>query len=272
YHQYFTISNNTGNIKNDTTQDDVEMLVGWLFFNAPMDMVQVLIPNDDGYSALMDISITSQMSSDDTMALYNDLMDDTQSLRGMGLYAQVTGETIVTEMIMSDMDRSQTTSLLTTLIASLIILTIVMYAFSRSFFLGAISLLPIVFCVIWMWGIMFIFGIPLNVMTLTIASLTVGMGVTYGIHITHRFVEEFKRDGDIENAVDKAVGKTGVSLLGAALTTIVGFGIIGFSILPPLQQFGLITALAIGFSFIGAVFVLPAILVIWARNNQKNRA
>jgi predicted RND superfamily exporter protein len=271
YHQYFTVSNDTGNIKNDTTQDDVEMLVGWLFFNAPLDMVQVLIPNDDGYSALMDIGITSQMSSDDTMTLYNNLMDDTQSLRGMGLYAQVTGETIVTEMIMSDMDRSQTTSLLTTIIASLIILTIVMYAFSRSFFLGAISLLPIVFCVIWMWGIMFIFGIPLNVMTLTIASLTVGMGVTYGIHITHRFVEEFRRDGDIENAVDKAVGKTGVSLLGAALTTIVGFGIIGFSILPPLQQFGLITALAIGLSFIGAVFVLPAILVIWARNNHKNR-
>lgn len=272
YHQYFTTGNNTGTIKNDTTQDDVEMLVVWLFFNAPMDMVQVLAPNDDGYSALMDISITSQMSSDETMALYNDLMDDTQSLRDMGLYAQVTGETIVTEMIMSDMGRSQTTSLLTTLIASLIILTIVMYAFSRSFFLGGISLLPIVFCVIWMWGIMFIFGIPLNVMTLTIASLTVGMGVTYGIHITHRFVEEFKRDGDIENAVDKAVGKTGVSLLGAALTTIVGFGIIGFSILPPLQQFGVITALAIGLSFIGAVFVLPAILVIWARNNKKNRA
>ena len=116
---------------------------------------------------------------------------------------------------------------------------------------------------------MFIFGIPLNVMTLTIASLTVGMGVTYGIHITHRFVEEFKRNGDIDNAVDKAVGKTGVSLLGAAITTIIGFGIIGFSILPPIQQFGVITALAIGLSFIGAVFVLPAILVIWARQKQK---
>ncbi|NYT11328.1 MAG: RND family transporter [Methanomassiliicoccales archaeon] len=272
YHQYFTVSNNTGFIKNDTTQDDVEMLVGWLFFNAPMDMVQVLMPNDDGYSALMDISITSQMSSDDTMALYNNLMDDTQSIRDMGLYAQVTGETIMTELIISDMDKSQMTSLITTLIASLIILTIVMYAFSRSFVLGAVSILPVVLCVVWMWGIMFIFGIPLNVMTLTIASLTVGMGVTYGIHITHRFVEEFKRNGDIDNAVNKAVGKTGVSLLGAALTTIVGFGIIGFSILPPLQQFGVITALAIGLSFIGAVFVLPAILVIWARTKQKNRA
>ncbi|NYT16366.1 MAG: MMPL family transporter, partial [Methanomassiliicoccales archaeon] len=80
------------------------------------------------------------------------------------------------------------------------------------------------------------------------------------------------RNGDIDNAVNKAVGRTGVSLFGAAITTIIGFGIIGFSILPPIQQFGVITALAIGLSFIGAVFVLPAILVIWARTKQKNRA
>jgi predicted RND superfamily exporter protein len=272
YHQYFTVNDNHGNIKNETTQEDVEMLVGWLYLNAPMDMVQVLAPNDDGYSALMDIPIVNQMSPEDTRTLYDNLMGDTQPLRDMGLYAQATGDTIVTEVIITDMGSSQTTSLLTTLIASLIILTIVMYAFSRSFVLGAISMLPIVFCVIWMWGIMFIFGIPLNVMTLTIAALTVGMGVTYGIHMTHRFVEEFQRNGDIDNAVNKAVGRTGVSLFGAAITTIIGFGIIGFSILPPIQQFGVITALAIGLSFIGAVFVLPAILVIWARTKQKNRA
>ena len=78
-------------------------------------------------------------------------------------------------------------------------------------------------------------------------------------------MEEIDAHGNIEEAVDDAVGQTGVSLFGAAMTTIIGFGIISFSVLPPMQQFGFITAMAIAYSFIGAVFVLPAILVVWAR-------
>ena len=150
YQQYFIIGNGSGSIKVNTTQEDVDMLVGWLYLNAPLSIYQVLVPNDDGYSALMDVAIVSQMSSEDTRTLYDNLMSDTQGLRDAGMYAQVTGETILTEVIITDLDRSQITSLITTLIASLIILTIVMYAFSRSFVLGAISILPIVFCVIWM--------------------------------------------------------------------------------------------------------------------------
>jgi len=112
---------------------------------------------------------------------------------------------------------------------------------------------------------MFILDISLNVMTLTIAALTVGMGVTYGIHITHRFNAELSDGRSVEDAVRRTTRQTGKGVLGAALTTSVGFAIIGFSAMVPMQQFGIITAMAILYSYLGASLVLPSMLVLWGR-------
>ena len=95
---------------------------------------------------------------------------------------------------------------------------------------------------------MFLLGISLNVMTLTIAALTVGMGVTYGIHITHRFNAEIREGKGTDEAILQTTKQTGKGVLGAALTTSIGFAIIGFSTMVPMQQFGLITAIAIIYS------------------------
>ena len=60
-----------------------------------------------------------------------------------------------------------------------------------------------------------------------------------------------------------------VALFGAAATTMVGFGLLVFVVLPPIQQFGGISALAILFSFFASVFVLPSILSLWARVKMR---
>jgi predicted RND superfamily exporter protein len=116
---------------------------------------------------------------------------------------------------------------------------------------------------------MYIMDLSLNVMTITISSLTVGLGVTYGIHISHRFIEELQKS-NIEEASCKTVQSTGISLFGAAATTIAGFGLLTFALMPPLQQFGQITALTILFAFISSVFILPSFLVVWARRFYKS--
>ena len=105
-------------------------------------------------------------------------------------------------------------------------------------------------------------------MTITISSLTIGLGVTYGIHISHRFIEELAKS-NIEQASFTTVQSTGISLFGAAATTIAGFGLLTFSLMPPLQQFGEITALTILFAFISSVFILPSFLILWARWIQR---
>jgi len=134
--------------------------------------------------------------------------------------------------------------------------------------LGALTLIPVALCVVWILGSMYLLGIPLNVMTLSIASLTVGLGVTYGIHVTHRFVEEMV-DKDVDEACRLTILHTGSALFGAAATTIAGFGLLVFALMPPLQQFGGITALTILYSFIAATFILPSVLGIWAKRKKR---
>jgi predicted RND superfamily exporter protein len=190
--------------------------------------------------------------------------------------------------------------------------------------LGLITITPVIFCVAWTLGTMYLVNIPLNMMTITIASLTIGLGITYGIHITHRFLEDLKnynsknhlmiqkrvgcpncgeivkvsgKPGEvikvtcpscatlgkvtfkkpisttsyIDDACRSTVTHTGTALFGAAATTISGFGLLVFALLPPLQQFGSITALTILYSFLASVFILPTFLVVWAKWKQKNK-
>ena len=115
---------------------------------------------------------------------------------------------------------------------------------------------------------MVVIGYSLNVMTTLIGALTIGLGVTYAIHISHRFIEELEEHHSLENAVNNTVKNTGFSLFGAAMTTVLSFGVLSQSILVPMQQFGTITALTILFSFLSSVWVLPSILVIWAKNSN----
>ena len=96
-------------------------------------------------------------------------------------------------------------------------------------------------------------------------ALTVGLGVTYAIHITHRFIEELDKQHDVDAALDECLKNTGLALFGAAATTVGGFAVLIASTLPPLRQFGTITAMSITFSIISGIFVLPSLLRLWAR-------
>ena len=69
----------------------------------------------------------------------------------------------------------------------------------------------------------------------------------------------------LEKAVNNTVKNTGSALFGAAMTTVLGFGVLFFAILPPMKQFGTMTALTIFYSFLSSVWVLPSLLVLWAR-------
>jgi multidrug efflux pump subunit AcrB len=108
-------------------------------------------------------------------------------------------------------------------------------------------------------------------MTITIASLTIGMGITYSIHVSERFTEDLKKFKTPGKACENTLTHTGMALAGAFLTTSGGFGILFFHQLPPLQQFGVLIALSIAYSFLASAYVLPTFLILWAkwRNNYR---
>jgi len=260
YSKYF---DNSGMPRNGTTEENITALYDYIF-NANGKMASSVLHKDGSYDAsLIQISTNTGGDNKKIMKLYDELKKDAAPFYQFKV--SVTGDEIVTVMTEKTLNEGQTESLLLTIISSFIILVIIFYLRDKSVMLGIITAIPIIFCVSWILGSMFLLGISLNVMTITIASLTVGLGVTYGIHISHRFVEEVEKNGDIEKAAHRAVNSTGVSLFGAAATTIAGFALLSFSLMPPLQQFGEMTALTILYAFISAVFILPSFLTLWAR-------
>ncbi len=187
------------------------------------------------------------------------------SLDGDGLEASATGQVIVFHVVEQELFSTVIESLLVTLVAVFAFLMAGYRWLHGSATLGAITLAPIAFSVAWILGSMYLLGISFNVMTGLITSLTVGLGVAYNIHMTERYMLERGRGADTWEALSRAVTGTGGALLGSAATTVGGFGVLVFAILPPLQQFGLITGLTIVYAFLGSVFVLPSFLALWTR-------
>ncbi|MCK5031558.1 MAG: MMPL family transporter, partial [Thermoplasmatales archaeon] len=109
----------------------------------------------------------------------------------------------------------------------------------------------------WEPGFLVALDIPLSVVTISIASIMIGIGIDYGVHITHRVREEMARGLSKTNATKIAIEKTGLSLVEAACTTIAGIAAIFFINIAALQQFAIVIVLMVALSCIGAALILP---------------
>lgn len=137
--------------------------------------------------------------------------------------------------------------------------------------LGLITTFPVSLVTIWLLGFIVLIDIPLNFRTITVTALTVGLDVHYIIQVTHRFAEESEKQNSVYEAIRTTIKHIGSAHLGALFTTVGALMILATSNILPLSQFGYITAIAIAFSFLVSVFVLPSALVLWARYRNKQR-
>ena len=181
--------------------------------------------------------------------------------------AIVTGSSSSIYTIMGSMTESQLVSTLISVILAALILMIVF----RSPILGLITILPVGISIIWIVGSIYFIGYSFNIMTVMVTSLNIGIGIAFGIHVTQRFRLIADRTGDVKEAVSKTVEHTGGALFIAALTTAAGFGMLILAPLPPEQQFGIITAMTIIYSYITSIFVLPPVLMKWGKLRKKRK-
>jgi len=131
--------------------------------------------------------------------------------------------------------------------------------------LGVIALVPVVVALAWLLGTMRVLDIPFNSETAVITSLAIGLGADYAIHLSERIVEERRRNADLDAALVAAVTGTGGALVGSAVTTASGFGVLALALSPPLQRFGLVTGLAIVYAFVACLVLLPSLVVLRER-------
>ncbi|MBZ6493902.1 efflux RND transporter permease subunit [Natrinema longum] len=191
---------------------------------------------------------------------------------GDGVTAAVTGQGTVLNY---QTERAIVETIVTSLLATLAVVGCLLVVVSRrtagSATLGLVTLIPVLLTLCWVLGTMWLLEIPFNYITGTIASLTIGLGIDYSVHVSERYHRELERGGTIGDALERTVTGTGGALLGSAATTAGGFGILGFAFLPSLQYFGLIAAISIGYALVASVIVLPTLLVYWTRFAAPDR-
>jgi len=243
---------------------DVEAVYDALFAVAPDAAGEYVHRTPDGeYRALrMLVGVRGAASNDEVTEQMQWLAAD---LDGDGLTATATGSVVLNTIVGDQLLDTVVESLGITLVVVFLFLMIAYRITDGSATLGAVTLLPVAFAAAWIGGSMFLLGIPFNVITGMILSLTIGIGVAYSIHVSERYTLELERQSSVTPAMRSAVTGTGGALLGSAATTVGGFGVLVLAILPPLRQFGLITALSIVYAFVGSVLVLPTLLLGWTR-------
>jgi len=170
-----------------------------------------------------------------------------------GRISKLTGQDAINVEIDNQLSDEQTRSMI---IALLLVLAMLIIVFNSSLY-GFLTIIPVLFVLMWEPGFLVVFDIPLSVVTISIASIMIGIGIDYGIHISQRVREEMALGKAKMDAVADAIEKTGLSLVEAACTTVAGLVSVYFVDIPVLQQFGTIVILMTIFSLIAAIFILP---------------
>jgi hydrophobe/amphiphile efflux-3 (HAE3) family protein len=179
-----------------------------------------------------------------------------------GRISKLTGQDAITIAVNNRLTDEQIRSMI---LALMLVLAALIFIFSSSTY-GFLTMIPVLFVLMWEPGFLVATDIPLSLVTISIASIMIGIGIDYGVHITHRFREELDRGIPKIDAIKISIEKTGLSLVEAALTTVAGVGSIYFVNVPALREFGLVVILMIALSCIAAALILP---VFYASKSVK---
>ena len=183
-----------------------------------------------------------------------------------GLTARVTGSLEMFGALMDDISNSKT---LMSVYGFLFIFgfLLIVYRKIRAVF----PLIPIVIIVGWNGAIMFLLGLDYTPMTAVLGSMTIGVASEYTILIMERCDEELARGLDIYQAIQTSVQKIGTAVTVSGLTTVFGFSALILSEFNMISNFGIVTVITVGFSLIGAIVIMPAVLSLMYRF-ENNRA
>ena len=140
----------------------------------------------------------------------------------------------------------------------------------RSFSLALIGIIPNLLAAGTVLSLMGWMGIPLDMMTITIAAITVGIAVDDTIHYIHRFQTEFKEDQDYLATMDRCHGSIGKAMYYTSVTITLGFSILALSEFMPTIYFGLLTGAAMVIALLGALTLLPLLIVVFRPLSSAN--
>ena len=168
-----------------------------------------------------------------------------------------TGMLVLYNTVLQSLFRSQ----ILTLGAVFLAILVMFWLLFRSLPLALIALAPNLLAAGLVLGVMGLAGIPLDIMTITIAAIVVGIGVDDCIHYVHRYLREFPADRDYRATMYRCHGSIGRAMYYTTVTVVIGFSMLTLSNFNPSIYFGLLTVLAMIAAVLGALLLLPQLIV-----------
>ena len=131
----------------------------------------------------------------------------------------------------------------------------------RNIVISFIGVVPNIIAAFFILGIIGLMGIPLDMMTITIAAITIGIAVDNSIHYIYRFKEEFKKINNYNKTLDRCHNTVGIAILNTSITIVFGFSILVLSNFVPTIYFGIFTGLAMLLAMISVLTLLPKLII-----------
>ncbi len=227
---------------------DTTAITQQLSLNQQQTVVQVGVPLGDTFSTRIYYNQIKALSED----VFKDIA--TVKVGGQGLSGLALEDAMIRDFIIS--------------LSLAIVLVIIIDSFVRSFKAAIVTISSLIMTVVLQYGLLGWLGIDLNISTMLLGALAIGVG-DYAIHLTVRFLEERRLGKTPEEALETTIITSGRSILFTALTLGAGFAALSFSQLQPVSSLGqmmVFTVLAVGIS---SLTLLPAMCLQFLRDPNK---
>jgi hypothetical protein len=152
---------------------------------------------------------------------------------------------------------------------ALFLIGLCFFVLFRSVKYGVLALIPSVVPIIMAGGVATLIGIDLDLGTLIVGAMTMGIAVDDAIHVVARYVSGKKRGLSTDSAVRDAMNEAGRAVIFTSIILVLGFATMLFGSLTPFVNIGIFTAVIMGLALIGDLIVLPALLYIF--DNDEGR-
>ena len=190
------------------------------------------------------------------------LIEDGDGLVDCRAYAS--GDVVMIDGILSGLVVSQVESTAISLLVSIFVL----FLLTRRLGQSLVVILPVGLAGAWVVGSMAMLGLNWNVLTIMITALTIGLGIDYSIHVWRRFEKNRSSGMGVWDSMREMYATTGTALLMSAGTTICGFLVLMLSPIPVISDFGIVSSIAVAFSLILSLIVLPVLLAAEVRTSN----
>lgn len=247
-----------------TIPDSKEKVSNLWFLLEGEDFMQQFV-NDDNSEAVIHATIGSGLNIQKVKGLLKKIENYIDENNKSSLQFQLTGM----PSIYKNLDRSIIRSQFQSLIIALLLVYLIIVLQMRSFISGLLGFIPIGFALIVVYGFMGYTHIPLDIATVLVGSISIGIGVDYSIHFMSRYRTELRDSKNSLSSLRLTLKTTGEAILINVISVTLGFIVLVFANLIPLERFGILVAVTMLSSGFGAIVLLPSVIVMRMHMNES---